>query len=342
MIKSILFGISLLFTAVAFSQFGNSPEYVAGDGLTTYSSMDPLNMNTFAPKAQCGTVTRFNRYKDGQVLSTPNNQTCQWIIRDGNSGTTHFISQSQWNSAVGNTYQLPGSNIQVTVNAINSTFIELLIERIDVNDCNTSVIGLSFQHSGSSGSNSLNMLEHTCTDDCSSGGGGTVLCPVDTEQLTCCGMHCIKLTKQGTSSSCTNCYCVKVNFTDGTIASFDASFSQGDEIMHCYDKPIASYIYYAKPNFECNNCSKFSTKLAIDENPTDLIITPNPAVGSFSLRGDDLETISSVTILDNSGKEIKTFDQQSTYDIKELPVGNYVVVVLYKEAQTKVLRLVTE
>mgnify|MGYP006233755827 CR=1 FL=1 len=343
-LKSLFVGLSLLVTTAVSAQFGNSGEYVAGDGLTTYSSMDPMNMNNFAAKAKCGTVTRFTRYQNGQVLSLPNNQTCQWIFRDGNGTAVHTISQFQWNGAVGSTYQLPGSNIKLTVNAINSTFIELLIERINPSDCNTSVVGLSFQHSGSGGSNSLNPLEHTCTDDCSVD-PDPISCPVTKELLTCCGMNCLKLTKLGTHPSCPTCYCVKVTFTDGTTASFDASFSHGNEVMHCYNKPIASYVVKAKPVYECNECvlGKSLEPTEDVDNSGSILIFPNPAKEMFQIQGDEKQEITEVKVLDINGKEVKSFIGQSEYYSTEgLERGMYIVQLFQEENELKSVRLVID
>ncbi|MFK7785110.1 MAG: T9SS type A sorting domain-containing protein [Crocinitomicaceae bacterium] len=334
-IKSFILGLSLLFSLSASAQFGNLSEYVAGNGLTTYSTLfqNPAN---FAPKATCGTVTRFSRYLEGQSqpISLPNNQSCNWVIRDGNGGsTTHYISQSQWNSAVGATYSLPSSNIKVSVNAINSTYIELLIERIDQNDCNTSVIGLDFQHSGSGGINALNTIEHTCDEGC--GGIEPISCPVTGTIQSCCELECVKLTRGNSNPLCPTCYCVQVTFVDGTKASFDASFSQGEVVMHCYDKPIASYTIIERPESECNDCSSkgFSVKKNVEDNDQGINIFPNPTKNVFSIEGLSNDQITHVVVYNLSGQEVKAFDASREYSITELATGSYLIKVYKGETE---------
>ncbi len=332
----------LVLSALFFSLFSNAQfntgEYVAGNGLTTYSEQDPLNNNFYLPEANCGTVTRFTRFQNGQIKSLPNNASCSWAFLDGNGTVVHFVSRNSWNSAPGTSYNIPGSNIKLTINAINSTFIELLIERLNPTNCNTGVIGLNYVYSGFG--TYLNPLQHTCSDCVPNN------CPsISTQIRSCDGLNCIKLTKPNFYPiSCPKCFCVKVTFSDGSTSSFDASFSHGNKVMHCYDKPISNYTLTAKPESECNECSSGGIvifgqrKKSIINQP--LKIYPNPTGNVFKIENTSDRKITNVKIFDIKGKQIKNFTFSEDYSINDLQNGVYLVKIFEGDKEISTMRLI--
>ncbi len=341
--KNFLFIITL-FSALIVNAQGTTGEYVAGNGLTTYSDMDHLNMNTYLPEAPCGTVTRFTRFQEGTELSTPNTAACQWVFLDNAGGTDHYISQGSWAAAVGNSYDLPAANIRLTVNAINSTYIELLIEKIDPTEL-SAVFGLNYIYPFFG--TYLNPLQHSCTE--ADGGGGGDDCEITTTLVSCEGLSCLKLTRVDLDPSCPTCYCVRVTFTDGTVVSFDASFSQGNEIMHCYDKTISTYVLIPKSVEECNECATrvigpaFKTESTPPiKQSSNAVLFPNPAEQNFKLAGISQHEFTSIRVYDVNGKIVKTFSPAAAYSVNDLPKGTYVVNILNEDLQIANLQLVKE
>ena len=77
-------------------------------------------------------------------------------------------------------------------------------------------------------------------------------------------------------------------------------------------------------NFSCNTLS-----LSDVNKDNSVLLSPNPVKSNFKI--DRSDKIESVTVFDNSGKLIKTFDSDSVsknnYDVSKLKTGNYVIQI---------------
>ncbi len=67
----------------------------------------------------------------------------------------------------------------------------------------------------------------------------------------------------------------------------------------------------------------------IDEPRKQLILHPNPTIGSFTFKGE--RQPEQVTLLNQQGQEVKVFTATESYDISDLSTGVYFVEYVLDE-----------
>ena len=123
--------------------------------------------------------------------------------------------------------------------------------------------------------------------------------------------------------------------------------------LHTFTVPVNG-IYYFGFNSYVTAAAGFSRGLAIDnikieesgnvlavENTnvdSDVALFPNPFKDILNI--SDVKNLSSVTVNDLSGRQVKTFNPQKELDLSDLNAGIYMVSLKYKNGSVKVIKAV--
>lgn len=301
--KNKILIVFVLITSTLFSQI----DRVVGNGIVQSPIFD--TGANYDDVASCNVFHTYTR-ESSSVLTNSQKLNSKWVLKRVNGSQELIINP---NLPLSQNAQYDAStNSVISTNLMNGMKVIIIQADFDT-------LTMKFETLPSSGfliiENSMNinflrpgspayvnLVEHSCNNNTNEN------CLISSIE-NCGTMSCVKVTK--VDSLCHSCYCVVIEFENGTMHSFHLNFNTGGNVMmNCFGNKIKRVVKIEKV-LDCGGCdvqqskSSFNNSKEIEnelmniENKVN--VYPNPASEFLSFEGENLKTLS-IQLFDNDHK----------------------------------------